>query len=173
MSTQRIKKFHWFWPWQDKQEQEWLEKMSREGLHLISVLPFGIYQFTSGKPQSLIYMLDFDTSNSGRSEYLQERKEAGCEHVATMAGWQYFRRPLDTGDVLPVVLDNKMMVQKYRRLLGYLVIFLPIWLILLNRGMQATSGLIQGFTFSLMVLFIITVIKVMQRVRQLEKQPVR
>lgn len=169
MSTHRIIKFHWFWPWQDQQEQGWLEKMSGEGLHLSSVLPFGIYQFTPGQPQAYIYMLDFDSSNSGRSPHLQERKDAGWEHVANMAGWQYFRRAIDTGDGPPAVLDNEMVVRKFRRLLGYLVIFLPIWFILFNRTTQTSSGLIQGLAFTLMVLFIITVFKIMQRIRQLEK----
>ena len=67
--------------------------------------------------------------------------------------WQYFRRALDTGDGPPAVLDNKMSVQKNRRLLAYLVKFLPIWFIQLNRTTQTSSGLIQGLTFALMARF--------------------
>ena len=37
MDTQRMRKFRWFWPWQDQGEEDWLTEMSQAGWHLQSM----------------------------------------------------------------------------------------------------------------------------------------
>ena len=52
-----IKKFKWFWAWQDEAEEEWLGEMSKKGYHLASAGMPGIYEFDAGEPKDYVYRL--------------------------------------------------------------------------------------------------------------------
>ena len=59
MEGQTIRKWHWFWAWQDGAEEAWLEAMAREGLHLKSA-SIVEYTFQRGEPKHVVYRLDYN-----------------------------------------------------------------------------------------------------------------
>ncbi len=68
--------------------------VTRRGLHLVSVAPFGVYTFHIGPPRSMIYRLDYRyLRGQDEAGYLQLFDDAGWEHVGVMSNWHYFRRP--------------------------------------------------------------------------------
>ena len=55
MDVQRIRKFRWFWPWQDQQEEAWLTEMSQSGWHLVSMAGPAVYTFERGETRLYFY----------------------------------------------------------------------------------------------------------------------
>jgi hypothetical protein len=45
-----------------------------------------------------------------------------------MSSWKYFHKQADPGESLEIYADIESKVAKNKRLLGYLIIFLPIYL---------------------------------------------
>lgn len=168
-----IKKNKWFWAWQDEKEEAWLAEMSAEGLHLES-LPFpGTYQFKEGEPGTYVYRLDFQALKSkDKDSYLQLFADAGWEHIGDMGGWVYFRHLVNGNEIPEIFSDLESKLGKYQRLLGYLIIFLPIMFILLpnvNDTMRYGPFMIVPVVLSagLMVLYSLAMILIFRRMAQL------
>ena len=53
-----LKKFRWFWAWDDEKEEQWLREMAQKGWHLLSVSIPGNYTFEQGAPKGYVYRLD-------------------------------------------------------------------------------------------------------------------
>jgi hypothetical protein len=122
MKSVILRKFKFFWPWQDEAEEAWLRQMALSGWHLDlsdwAVL-FGIYPFAAGMPQDYIYRLDFKTSRQQDiQEYLQLYRDAGWEYVGTLvnSGWQYFRQKAASDKVLEIFTDNASKIERHKRL---------------------------------------------------------
>jgi len=166
-------KFRWFWAWQDDKEEEWLGEMSRLGLHLEKTEPFGFYSFTHGKPSAYIYRLDFQSGSlKGKEDYFQLFRDAGWEWIGNMGGWQYFRKESKADETPEIFTDNESKIAKYKRLLGYALIFLPIYTSTMVVWTGNVSPFIQIFRaiFSLvMILLLWMMVKVWLRIRQLQK----
>ena len=94
--TQKTK---WFWPWQDQEEETWLEEMSHQGWHLKQAHLAAQYDFVRGEPQNYLYRLDFQDSlkPKAKDEYLRLFADDGWEYLGPMGGWQYFRKPGGAG----------------------------------------------------------------------------
>jgi hypothetical protein len=133
MDKTTVRKFRWFWAWQDEKEEAWLGEMSRKGYHLISVTLPCIYTFAEGKPRKYVYRLDYQPySKKDKDDYFQLFSDAGWEHIGEMGAWQYFRKEAKPGETPEIFTDIESKVAKYKRLLGYLFIFLvPLWTILI------------------------------------------
>jgi hypothetical protein len=133
METQTCWKFRWFWAWQDDREEEWLGSMSRGGWHLSE---FGfpcVYHFRKGESKRYVYRLDFQTSKmKDREVYLQLFRDAGWEHVGSMSAWEYFRKEAQPGEEPEIFTDPESKIQKYQRVLRFLVIFFPILIVLFS-----------------------------------------
>ena len=128
-----IKKYKWFWAWQDEDEENWLSNMAVEGWHLKEFAVPGIYTFESGEPRRVHYRMDFIVDRKGYQNYLQLFKDAGWEHLGEMGGWQYFRKDAEGSNSSEIYTDNNSKAQKYQRLLAFLTIFLPIYIMLAGR----------------------------------------
>ena len=50
-------------------------------------------------------------------------------HLGEMAGWQYFRKQAEPGQEPRIYTDPVSKTAKYRRLLGYLAIFVPFFVL--------------------------------------------
>ena len=61
-------------------------------------------------------------------DYLQICRDSGWEMVGRMGTWYYFRKECQGGEKPEFFSDTDSKVQKYRRLLLFLVIFMPILL---------------------------------------------
>jgi hypothetical protein len=145
MSETLIKKIKWFWAWQDDKEEQWLGEMARQGLHLNKPDFFGQYSFTQGKPQEVAYRLDFITSTKKKEDYYQLFKDSGWEHVGDMGGWQYWRKAIQEEVTPEIFTDADSKTQKYRRLLGFLIILMPIYIISLLNAYNHLAHYQDGF----------------------------
>lgn len=145
MSNTLVNKSKWFWAWQDDREEQWLGEMSRQGLHLLQVKPFGKYTFELREPSEFAYRLDFVTEAIKKPDYFQLFRDAGWEHVGEMMGWQYWRKPVVDGKAPEIFTDNASKVQKYQRLIGWMVIFFPICVVFLSQYNNWSRNLSSGF----------------------------
>jgi hypothetical protein len=174
MEKKMMRKFKWYWPWQDEEQETWLTEMSHEGWHLSSVGLPSFYYFESGGPKDFVYRLDYRShSKRDQEDYLQLFEDAGWEHVGEISGWQYFRKPAGAEGGLEVYTDPESKIEKYRRLLGFLlIILLPLFISLtsLVRRSDSTWMLILLLVTSLLaVLYVFMCIKIFLRIRQLQR----
>ena len=169
-----IKKFKWFWAWQDEKEEAWLHEMAMQGFHLRSVSLPGFYEFKTGEPRDDYYRMDYITDRKDYQNYLQLFKDAGWEHLGEMGGWQYFRT-MGEGNAIPeIYTDKDSKAQKYQRLIVILIVFLPIFMTITTRPIDGDSPF-AGLYFAgkmigafLMFLYVVAMIKIFQRIQQLK-----
>ncbi|HOU12226.1 MAG TPA: DUF2812 domain-containing protein [Anaerolineae bacterium] len=170
MAEQTIRKYKLFWTWQDDKEEAWLGQMSQQGYHLASLGFPGFYYFTVGEPRNYVYRLDFLTQTKDYPQYLQLFKDAGWEHMGRMGGWQYFRILAQEGESPEIYTDPDSKIQKYGRLLAYLIIFLPIYLTIVSRNLTVQSHEVFRFAgFVLMVVYSVVIIQLIRRISQLKR----
>lgn len=173
MQETTMTKLKIFTAWQDEKEEAWLRKKAQEGWHLSSFVLPCVYRFQRGEPRDIVYRLDFVTSRTPLPDYLQLFEDAGWEHLGSMMGWQYFRKPASAAGANEIYTDPQSKVQKYRRLLGYLAIFLPVMVVTLiaNRG-APSYGFIPSWRFFVFMVFLIMMYgfaRIAMRIRQLER----
>lgn len=174
MENPTLRKFKWFWAWQDEKEEQWLGEMSRQGWHLRSFELPGWYSFTAGMPQNYVYRLDFQTSpQKDREQYLQLFNDAGWEYLGQMSAWQYFRKLAEPGENPEIFTDVESKVNKYQRILGFLVIFLPIWVVLFprvsERDLSIFGIILMVLMLGILTLYIYASINLIRRIQQLRK----
>ena len=155
MESAKLRKYKLFWAWQDEKEEAWLRSMAQQGWELISPEFPGFYTFKPAEPRDMVYRLDFITSKMDREEYYQLFADAGWEHVGEMMSWQYFRKEAKPGEEPEIYTDPESKIQKYYRLFGVMLIFIPIWVILLPR---LDSMVFYGLYFLLPIFIPITLI---------------
>jgi len=175
MNHTTVQKFKLFWAWEDEKEEAWLSQMAAQGFHLVSPNPFGYYTFCQGEPRQVAYRLDYATSKYNTAEYYQLFQDAGWEHVGQMGGWQYWRKPVGSGEEVPeIYTDNESKVQKYRRLLGVLIIFLPILSVSLNNmALRDNNPALEALTFFMFLVAILLgygIVRVALRIRALQRR---
>jgi hypothetical protein len=176
MEPTRCWKTRWYWAWQDGREEAWLEEMSGKGWHLESFCLPGVYIFRKGQPTKYVYRLDFQTSPmKDRKEYLQLFRDAGWDHLGNMAAWEYFRKEALPGEEPEIFTDPESKIQKYRRILGVLSIFLLALIILFlptGRDTPETKGLgaiPQCITAGALFIYIFGIVQIGLRIRELKK----
>lgn len=171
MST--IKKFKWFWAWEDEKEEDWLAEMSANGYHLNSISIPGIYTFETGASRNYVYRLDFNPDRKGYQEYFQIFQDAGWEHLCEYGSWQYFRAQAQAGEQPEIYTDNVSKVKKYRRIMLFLIIFMPIYTMML-RNLSKASGLFYEIVtlvfFLFMLIYTYSILMFIRRIGQLNKK---
>jgi hypothetical protein len=178
MDNTMIKKFKWFWAWQDDKEEAWLNQKANKGLLLERVSFPGIYHFRQGKPGQYVYRLDFQSLRAkDRESYFQLFEDAGWEHVEDMGGWIYFRYEVSGNEIPDIYSDQESKLGKYTRLMIYLAAFLPIMMILLPRidrleylGPVALP-LLEGISAIILLLYSYSMVSILRRIYQLKNQP--
>lgn len=181
MNEKIIRKSKWFWAWQDDKEEEWLGEMSRQGFHLQHAGVFGQYSFKQGEPREFAYRLDFVVNAKKNPDYYQLFRDAGWEHVGELGGWQYWRKKVMDGNIPEIFTDNASKIQKYQRLIGWLIIFFPIYVVLLiNHDNSAYLhnhgfiGLFYNITFFVLFAVVVAVafsmVKIIQRISALKRK---
>lgn len=164
-----IRKYKWFWAWQDEKEEAWLREMSQKGLHLSSLGFPGFYFFTAGEPANYVYRLDFVTASKDYQNYLQLFKDAGWEHLGHMGGWQYFRTLAGEGELPEIYSDPDSKIQKYHRILAYLTIFLPIIIIFLTRDNVPPYYPVIRLVYAVFfIVYAFAMVKLFVRIRELK-----
>jgi hypothetical protein len=184
MDTTTMKRTRWFWPWQDKKEETWLEEMSTTGWHLTSVQLPCFYTFDKGEALRNVYRLDYTLMKKDKlDEYLQIFRDAGWEYVGEMSNWRYWRKQVVNGDAAEIFTDNESKIKKYQRMLTYMVFFLVI-LTLIGTNMfingawrepdnlPVVSAIYLGAMLCYAVvipIYVVVVIKLLHRISQLKK----
>jgi len=173
MERKIVRKFNWFWAWNDDREEAWLEEMSRQGLHLSSLGLPGFYYFVRGEPGDYAYRLDFNTTHKDRANYLALFQDAGWEHLGNLGGWEYFRKQRKPGEVMEIFTDNESKVQKYQRLLLYLIVLFPIMIVLMTSGPEESTRTIYEVVrllgAGMLILYSIAMLKIFGRINRLKK----
>jgi hypothetical protein len=174
MEKEKMKKFRWFWAWDDEKEEKWLESMSLKGWHLVDPGFPCVYHFRRGDARKYSYRLDFRTGSfKSLQEYLQICQDAGWELVGRMGSWYYFRKECRDGQSLEFFSDRDSKVQKYGRLLIFLVIFLPILINgMISVSRRTASPLATGLSivyFLIMIGYAYAVVRLLRRIVQLKK----
>ena len=171
MSTTR--QFHWFWAWDDEKEEAYLRDMALDGWHFVSVTFPGYYSFEKGKPRNDFYRLDFSANTKDKANYLQLFEDAGWNHVGEYGSWQYFRKTAVEGETLEIYTDNESKQKKYSRILLFLIIFFPIYSIMINDLHNAEGWFYEIVTFVFflfMLLYAYAMMKLIHRISQLKKK---
>ena len=174
MEKQKTTKFKWFWAWEDEKEEKWLEAMSENGWHLENPGLPCVYHFIKGEPRDYSYRLDFRTGSfKSLEEYRQICRDAGWQELGRMGSWYYFRKECRAGEKPEFFSDKQSKMQKYRRLLLFLVIFLPILfngLFIFSRREHSwpmsALGILYVFLFAI---FGIAIIRLLLRIKKLKQ----
>ena len=172
MSDTEMVKFKWFWAWNDEEEEAWLRRMSQDGWHFRSIAFPGFYSFVAGEPRDYVYRLDFNTDSKGYQQYLQLFRDAGWEHLIQYGSWQYFRIQAKPGDNPEIYTDNRSKIIKYRRVIAVLLIFNPIYIVLLSRHFppEGLFSLILTLLMAILeILYIYAILRLIQRIRRLQQ----
>jgi len=182
METGSLRKRRWFWPWQDEQEEAWLESMAGEGWRLSSVGLLGVYDFYASEPERVVYRLDYMPTKSMKEfgEYQQMFVDAGWTYVGEMSNWRYWCKVMEPGESDDIFTDRESKARKYRRVLAFLVLIFILLLVLGNslflnpagarfEGVGTFFRLIQLIYLALYVLYIYIFVRLMLRIRELKR----
>ena len=167
MEKTTLRKYKWFWPWQDDVEEAWLRDMSQQGWHLSAVgLPI-VYIFESGKPKDFVYRLDYPGSyEMDKEDYLHLFMDANWEFIKERSGWYYFRQPAQSDQELEIYTDAESKISKYQRWLAFAAIIVCS----LIPGMIATRGKVLFFIiFPLFLIWVYIFTRIWNRINQLKR----
>ncbi len=170
--TRRV--FKLFFVWQDEREAAWLTQMAAEGWHLRS-LTIGCYTFEGGEPAAVAYRLDYRRlTGAERDEYLGLFRDAGWERVATLANWHYFRKAAPEGPLPDIFSDTASRVDKYRRVLGILVVILALNVVILTTqrlpdAMTPAREIIRLLQAGAVILLGWAVLRIMAQISRLKR----
>ncbi|MFN2304162.1 MAG: DUF2812 domain-containing protein [Anaerolineales bacterium] len=169
-----INKRKWFWPWQDQEEEKWLETLSKNGLHLSKPGLYGKYSFEVGQPKDYVYRLDFHSKIKDTETYIQLFEDSGWEHLGGTT-WQYFRKVSKGNDLTEIFTDNQSKINKYERILafygGFLLIYFTLFIALIGPR-QRIPWLNLALTLTyvpLLLICSISVIKISKRIKELKE----
>jgi hypothetical protein len=163
----------WFWAWEDEKEEAWLSEMAQKGWHFTQVAFPGRYTFEQGAPRPVAYRLDFFTDHRDKADYLQLFQDAGWEYAGEYGSWQYFRKEGQPGEAPEIFTDNDSKARKYQRVIAILVIFTPIWMVMLNNLNERSEPIYQALSFIgfLGILFYLyAMLMLIRRISQLKAQ---
>ena len=174
MNKNSVRKFKWFWAWQDENEEAWLSEMALSGYHLEKPQLLGVYHFQQGAPENIVYRLDYNVlGKKDRESYLQLFQDAGWEHVGDLSSWVYFRKQFQPGETAEIFSDTDSKIQKYQRIMTFLTILLPIFLfniINFKPNLFGFLGNVILFIYTIiLLLWAYALVKLLQRITQLKK----
>ncbi|MFC1873370.1 DUF2812 domain-containing protein [Chloroflexota bacterium] len=175
MAENTIRKFKWFWPWQDEQEEAWLRGMSQKGWHLSSIGLPCVYRFRAGEPRDYVYRLDYQTfPKKDKQEYQQLFRDAGWEYIGEVSSWQqYFRKEAKEGEAPEIFTDVESKVAMYKKVLVYLAFLVVIEIVFFNNILiddpYSWWGIIRVIYLLVMGGLIYSIIRLVLRIRQLRR----
>ncbi|MDL2357304.1 MAG: DUF2812 domain-containing protein [Pseudomonadota bacterium] len=140
MSTATVKRFKWFWPDQDIEQEQWLRAMALQGLHLKSLNLLQFWSFEQGAPADIVYRVDF-SNEAIKPAYRQLLEDAGWKEALQFCGWQYWRTQAVNGRAPEIFSDAASKGAKFTRLLGLIVVVsVPSMLLIMSPSKNAGFG---------------------------------
>lgn len=126
MSERKIVwKVYWLWDWEA--EENWLNRMARQGWHLDKVGIFR-YEFVKGEPGAYQYRLQAleKWPNSDESQdYIAFVEGTGAELVDTITFWAYFRRVSELG-AFELFSDTGSRIKHLQRIQAVMIALVPL-----------------------------------------------
>lgn len=162
-----------FWAWDFMKEEEWLNKMSAKGLHLVAVNLFQ-YIFEEGPAGEYSYRLelleDLPSTPQGQ-EYIRFMEETGAEQVASYFRWVYFRKK---GGEFEIFSDIDSKIKHLNRILSLIGVLCCVeWLFLILNFLlylkQSQHGISLGACLPLLVVTVLLTTGVFKVCRQRKK----
>lgn len=93
MKTKKESKF--FTVMEYEKEQQYLQKMHKQGWKLIKAKGTGKYIFEECEPGEVVYQLDYNQEGlQNKEEYVRMYEDCGWEYVMDFWGYSYFRKPV-------------------------------------------------------------------------------
>ncbi|MEM7800285.1 MAG: DUF2812 domain-containing protein [Chloroflexota bacterium] len=153
-----MRRFKWFWSWEDDKEEKWLSEMSSRGNHLQQVDWTRFYTFEEGSPTDFTYRLEFYDERKNIENYKRRVGAAGWEYLGMSREWQYLRKEMArtssdglTADVSPK--RDKIQRVFISRLLGLgaflIVLLLNARFLTLEMGLAIAAVLLLIYGFVL------------------------
>ena len=164
-----------------KEEEIWLRKMARQGLHLLRMVPPLVYVFEKVEPRDVIYRLDY-TNNAEGGDYGRMLQEFGWENCGRCMGWIYWRRNADElvneaeGELFSDDASRLDLVKNVirTRMLPLLTLFLccvlPSLLRALDGQYQGANGFFLVFFGIMAVLYIYLFIHCGSKLHRMRKE---
>lgn len=147
MKENLIRKTKWFLPWQDQEEETWLEEMSRQGLRLTKAEILGRYAFERDESKAYAYRLDYQDSLTDEQHYLKIYEDAGWKRITTLGGWHYFQQEVKAGKVPEIFTDSETKIKKYERVKTLALSMMPMYLVVLSLNVSLPDGETWGFAW--------------------------
>jgi hypothetical protein len=172
----KMRKYKWFWAWQDDKREKWLTEMSLQGWHLDSIDRIGLgFNFIKGEPGNFTYQLDFRAGKDHEiNDFLAFAIDAGWEHIESYTGWHYFRKPTTPEDAEEFFSDSDSKLGKYKRLRATLPLLYPFYFVVFIPHLDKYPLWFAILFVTVIVLLIISVsislIGVTKRINALEAQ---
>lgn len=91
-----VKKWRFFAPWRESEQEQWFQEMSRTGLHLLEVGILGHHSFIRGPSRDLVYRWSSVPSRE-REQYKQLYFDAGWKIAAVNVGFICWCKPAEEG----------------------------------------------------------------------------
>lgn len=172
MTSTTIRKFRWFWAWDDDKEEDWLQDMSNKGYHMTRVVFPGIYTFEPGENRNYVYRLDYSPDIKMKEDYLNLFLDAGWDYLGSMNYWQYFRKEATGSDVPQIFTDNESKTVKYKRVISLLAAILPLTIInivnLSNMSFRPVAEWLTVLMVLCLILIVYGIVKMSIRINQLK-----
>ena len=169
-----MNKFKWFWSWQDEKIENWLEEMAFSGWKLSAIPLPGLFRFESTPPAAIAYRLDYhNRQKMGMNAYLDTFFDDGWEFITKLNGWLYFSKPLPEGGSQLSELSVQPKIDKLTHQLSIMGSFVPLmtlWFPLFGNHASPLFRILLLVVYVIsLVIFLMTIIKGYQRVRELKK----
>ena len=110
-----------------EKEQEYLQKMHKEGWKLVKVTGLGLYHFEKCEPENVIYQLDYNEDGiKHKDEYIQMFKDCGWDHIINYLGFSYFRKLVSNlNESEEIFCDHNSKFEMQFSLTGYVYLYCP------------------------------------------------
>jgi len=117
MENQTVRKFKWFWAWQDDKEEAWLSEMAQAGWHM-KWPPFLVSTPSRPVHREMMSIGSISLPQIRIIKLLQLFQDAGWVHLGSMGGWQYFRKTRQGGEA---PRSTPIQSRKCKSIAGYSV----------------------------------------------------
>ena len=112
----------------NQKEQDWLNKLSREGWALKKFF-LGFYKFEKCEPGEYEYQIDLMPENVEQQDYYDFMEEAGVEVVCRWYYWVYLRRKTSSNNEFKLYSDKESLKGHYESIIKFLKPFMYLELI--------------------------------------------
>ncbi|RUS43535.1 DUF2812 domain-containing protein [Cohnella sp. AR92] len=123
--------------WEHDKEENYLNRLSAEGLHFEKISGFVRYTLKRDPSVRYTYRLDyqggFNKKTNNKQEYIGLFEDAGWEYVSSYGNmWHYFRREWREGEEPQLYTDRESMVGFYKRIQSVILILFLSNLIIMS-----------------------------------------